>query len=74
MLPSSANLVRIILAGGYAPSTAGNPRPYGMPPFVHVLTDEDIADVTTYIRSSWGNAASAVSASEVVAQRRGVLR
>ncbi|WP_249661172.1 cytochrome c [Variovorax sp. PCZ-1] len=73
-LSSSANLVRIILAGGYAPSTAGNPRPYGMPPFVHVLTDDDIAAVTTYIRASWGNQANAVSASEVVAQRRGVLQ
>jgi mono/diheme cytochrome c family protein len=73
-LSSSANLVRIILAGGYAPSTAGNPRPYGMPPFVHVLTDEDIAAVTTYIRASWGNQANAVSASEVLTQRRGVLQ
>jgi mono/diheme cytochrome c family protein len=73
-LSSSANLVRIILAGGYAPATAGNPRPYGMPPFVHVLTDEDIAAVATYIRASWGNQANAVSASEVVAQRRGVLQ
>lgn len=73
-LSSSANLVRIILAGGYAPSTAGNPRPYGMPPFVHVLTDEDIAAVATYIRASWGNQANGVSASEVVTQRRGVLQ
>ncbi len=73
-LSSSANLVRIILAGGYAPATPGNPRPYGMPPFVHVLTDEDIAHVATYIRASWGNRANAVSASEVIAQRRGVLR
>ena len=73
-LSSSANLVRIILAGGYAPATAGNPRPYGMPPFVHVLTDDDIAAVTTFIRASWGNQANAVSGSEVVAQRRGVLQ
>lgn len=73
-LVSSANLVRIILAGGYAPATAGNPRPYGMPPFVHVLDDEDIAALATYLRSSWGHQASAVSASEVVTQRRGVLQ
>lgn len=73
-LHSSANLVRIILAGGYAPATSGNPRPYGMPPFVHVLSDEDIADVATYIRSSWGHQASAVTASQVIAQRRGVLQ
>jgi mono/diheme cytochrome c family protein len=73
-MASSANLVRIILAGGYAPSTAGNPRPYGMPPFVHMLTDEQIAAVSTYIRSAWGNQAAAVSATEVVTQRSGVLR
>jgi mono/diheme cytochrome c family protein len=71
---STANLVRIILAGGYAPSTAGNPRPYGMPPFVHVLSDEDIAAVTTYIRQAWGNQAAAVTAAEVVRHRQGLLQ
>ena len=72
-LPNSTNLVRIILAGGYAPSTAGNPRPFGMPPFVHVLGDEDIAAVTTYIRNAWGNQAASVTAADVVRQRRGVM-
>jgi mono/diheme cytochrome c family protein len=73
-MSTTANLVRIILAGGYAPSTAGNPRPFGMPPFVHVLDDEDIAAVTTYIRGSWGNQADAVSAADVVRHRKGLLR
>jgi mono/diheme cytochrome c family protein len=72
-MQTSANLVRILLAGGYAPSTAGNPRPFGMPPFVHVLTDEDIAAVTTYIRAAWGNQAGAVSATDVVRHRKGLL-
>ena len=72
-LPNTTNLVRIILAGGYAPSTAGNPRPFGMPPFVHVLGDEDIAAVTTYIRNAWGNQAASVTAADVVRQRRGVM-
>jgi mono/diheme cytochrome c family protein len=73
-LPNSTNLVRILLAGGYAPSTAGNPRPFGMPPFVHVLNDDDIAAVTTYIRNAWGNQAASVTAADVVRQRRGVLQ
>jgi mono/diheme cytochrome c family protein len=73
-LPNSTNLVRILLAGGYTPSTAGNPRPFGMPPFVHVLGDEDIAAVTTYIRNAWGNQADSVTAADVVRQRRGVLQ
>ena len=72
-LANTTNLVRIILAGGYAPSTAGNPRPFGMPPFVHVLNDEDIAAVTTYIRNAWGNQAASVTAADVVRQRRGVM-
>ena len=70
----TANLVRIILAGGYALSTAGNPRPFGMPPFVHVLNDEDIAAVTSYIRFSWGNIAEPVSAADVVRHRKGLLQ
>ena len=71
-MSNTTNLVRIILAGGYAPSTAGNPRPFGMPPFVHVLNDTDIAAVTTYIRNAWGNQAESVSATDVVRQRKGV--
>jgi mono/diheme cytochrome c family protein len=73
-LSNTTNLVRILLAGGYAPSTAGNPRPFGMPPFVHVLNDDDIAAVTTYIRNAWGNQAASVTAADVVRQRRGVMQ
>ena len=73
-MANSTNLVRIILAGGYAPSTAGNPRPFGMPPFVHVLNDTDIAAVTTYIRNAWGNQADALTAADVVQLRQGVMR
>ena len=38
-----------------------------MPRWNGVLTDEQIADVLTYIRSSWKNRASAVSISDVEA-------
>ncbi|MDP3169645.1 MAG: cytochrome c, partial [Polaromonas sp.] len=49
-MPQTANLVQIVLNGGYAPATAGNPRPFGMPPFVLELGDSDIAAVLTHIR------------------------
>ena len=65
LMPQKANLVQIVLNGGYAPATAGNPRPYGMPPFVLELNDADIADVLTHLRSSWGNQANPVSELEV---------
>lgn len=65
LMTQTVNLVQIVLNGGYAPATAGNPRPFGMPPFVLVMEDEDIAAVLTHIRNSWGNKASAVSPLEV---------
>ncbi|MBT9476217.1 cytochrome c [Polaromonas sp.] len=64
-LPQTANLVQIVLNGGYAPATQGNPRPFGMPPFVLVLSDSEVATVLTHIRSAWGNQASAVTALDV---------
>ncbi|HYC48209.1 MAG TPA: cytochrome c [Burkholderiales bacterium] len=64
-----ANVIRAVLSGGYLPATAGNPRPYGMPPFSHVLSDEEIAAVLSYIRSAWGNAAQPVSPLEVLQYR-----
>jgi mono/diheme cytochrome c family protein len=66
-----ANLIRAVLSGGYLPATQGNPRPYGMPPFSHVLGDADIAAVLSFIRSSWGNDAPPVSALEVQQYRAG---
>ena len=63
------NAIRIVLNGGFPPSTEGNPRPYGMPPFSHVLSGEDIAAVVTYIRNSWGNVAPAVGPAEVDSAR-----
>ena len=66
-----ANLIRAVLSGGYLPATAGNPRPYGMPPFSHILNDGDIAAVISYIRASWGNEATPVSTFEVQQYRTG---
>lgn len=64
-MPSGVNLVQIVLNGGYAPATAGNPRPYGMPPFVLVLGDSEIAAILTHIRGSWGNHAGEITPIEV---------
>jgi mono/diheme cytochrome c family protein len=63
------NSIRIVVNGGFAPGTTGNPRPYGMPPFAQDLSDEEIAAVVSYIRQSWGNHAPAVSPTEVANAR-----
>ncbi len=65
-LDTPANLVQTVLHGGFAPATAGNPRPFGMPPFQQTLDGPQIAAVLTYIRHAWGNAASPVSPLEVM--------
>jgi mono/diheme cytochrome c family protein len=59
------NAIRVVLNGGFAPGTAGNPRPYGMPPYGHVLGDMEVAALVSYLRASWGNDAPAVMAREV---------
>jgi mono/diheme cytochrome c family protein len=60
-----ANLVKVILDGGFAPATAGNPRPYGMPPFGQALSDTEVAAVASFVRNAWGNAAPAVTPLDV---------
>lgn len=62
---SPVNPIRIVLNGGYAPVTEGNPRPYGMPPFGSVLNDSEVAAVVSYIRTTWGNKGDLVSPVEV---------
>lgn len=61
----AANAIKAVLEGGYAPVTAANPRPYGMPPFFGRLNDADVAAVLTYVRAAWGNAAEPVSTFDV---------
>src|SRR4051795_1224421 len=63
------NAIRIVVNGGFPPSTQGNPRPYGMPPFGQDLSDQEIAAVVTFVRQSWGNHALPVSPAEVSSAR-----
>ncbi len=53
----------------FGPVTEKNPRPYGMPPFGHVLSHREIADIITFIRQSWGNQASSVVELDVLRGR-----
>ncbi|MQA38771.1 cytochrome c [Rugamonas aquatica] len=64
-MEQAVNPIRIVLNGGFAPGTEGNPRPYGMPPFGHVLNDTEVAQVVSYLRSAWGNNAPPVNGNDV---------
>ena len=72
-MQSAVNPIRMVLNGGYPPGTPRNPMPYGMPPFAQNLSDDEVAAVVTYIRSSWGNRGAAVSAREANDLRKAPL-
>jgi mono/diheme cytochrome c family protein len=66
------SLIRLVLAGSALPGTTAAPSPLGMPGFGWRLSNEEVAQLLTFIRSSWGNRASSVTAGEV-ARVRGSL-
>jgi mono/diheme cytochrome c family protein len=63
-------LLHLILAGGRAGPTPTRPSALSMPSFAWKLTDREIADVTTYVRNSWGNRSDPVSANAVASLRK----
>ncbi len=76
-LPGNANLqsanpasaIRIMLDGAETITTPRAPNTGSMPPYAK-WPDQDVADVVTYIRNAWGNAAPAATADEVAKLRR----
>ena len=64
------SLIRLVLQGSVMPQTATAPSPIGMPDFGWRLTDANVADVLTLVRSSWGNQSAAVTAQQVAKVRQ----
>ncbi len=58
-------LEHLILAGVRVGTSPSRPSPLTMPSFAWKLTDQEIADVSTFIRNSWGNRAAPISAAAV---------
>jgi glucose/arabinose dehydrogenase/mono/diheme cytochrome c family protein len=68
VLGAKPRLIKVVLQGLSQQEIDGEKYGNAMPPF-HYLSDQEIADVLTYVRNSFGNAAGAVSAVEVKATR-----
>ncbi|MEB0046058.1 MULTISPECIES: cytochrome c [unclassified Pseudomonas] len=64
------SLIHIVLKGGTLPATHTAPSTFTMPGFAGRLSDEEVAQVVSFIRSSWGNSGSPVKASTVAALRK----
>jgi mono/diheme cytochrome c family protein len=76
-LPGNANLqstdplstIRIVLDGAETITTPRAPNTGSMPGYAK-MSDQDVADVVTYVRNAWGNAAPAVTAADVAKARK----
>ena len=67
-----ASLIHIVLKGAQMPATTAAPTAYAMPAFDWRMTDKEVADVVTFVRSSWGNKGAAVTAADVAKVRKDV--
>ncbi|WP_075180920.1 cytochrome c [Pantoea sp. 1.19] len=70
--PNASSLMRVVLAGSRGVDTDTRPTAPAMPAFAGTLSDDEVADVVTFIRNSWGNAAAPVSGDDVKALRESI--
>jgi mono/diheme cytochrome c family protein len=69
VLGDKTALIRIVMEGMKTPLTIDDNEYHNIMPPHTTLSDQDIADVLTYVRHSFGNSATAVTAAEVKAIR-----
>ncbi len=67
-------LVRVVLRGALSVATNAAPTAPEMPAFEWLLNDDQVAAVLTYIRSTWGNFAPAVSGGQVRKERAALVQ
>lgn len=67
--PDPSSLINMTLNGSLRLVSSDGPVTTNMPYFRLLLNDQQIADVLTYVRSAWGNSASAISADDVAEVR-----
>ncbi|WP_348749373.1 cytochrome c [Pseudomonas rhodesiae] len=70
----ATSLINIVLNGGTLPATHSAPSTFTMPAFAWRLSDQEVADVVSFIRGSWGNQGGPVKASDVADLRKDDMR
>ncbi|WP_213779754.1 cytochrome c [Caballeronia sp. dw_276] len=66
----TTSAIHIVLSGSAMPATRTAPSALTMAPYAHVLNDQQIADVVSFIQTSWGNTGGVASASQVAKLRK----
>jgi mono/diheme cytochrome c family protein len=67
--PDPASLILLVLRGSAVPRTRAAPSALAMPGFGWRLSNTEVAQLLSFVRSSWGNRASSVSVPEVARVR-----
>jgi len=70
----ATSLISIVLRGDTMGATKTAPSTFTMPGFAWRLSDQDVADVVNFIRTSWGNQAPTVTAGDVAHLRTGEMK
>jgi alcohol dehydrogenase (quinone), cytochrome c subunit len=70
---NATSLIRLLLEGSATAKTRYEATPIKMPGFATKLTDQQIAEVLSFVRNSWGNNASPVTMRQVSLLRKAVL-
>jgi len=72
-LKNTKKIIEVILKGQFGEVTVNGKKYNTDMPAQDYLTDEQIVDVLTYIRSNWGNKYPAVTTAQVMAERKKLL-
>jgi nitrite reductase (NO-forming) len=73
-MADKARAIGIVLNGRTGPITVSGRDFNSVMPPLSQLPDDDIANILTFVRNSWGNAGEAVATSEVVTVRKSTPR
>nr|WP_235442839.1 cytochrome c [Caballeronia mineralivorans] len=68
----ATSLIHVVLSGNTLPGIRTAPSSFTMPPFGWRLSDQEVADVSNFVRSSWGNTGSVVTLEQVAKIRKSV--
>lgn len=68
----TTSLIRLLVEGGNSPDTQGGPKRQKMPSFAGKLTNSEMAQVLSFVRTTWGNNAAAVTTRDVDSVRSAI--
>jgi mono/diheme cytochrome c family protein len=66
----ATSAINIVLSGSTVPATKTAPSASTMAPYDWLLTDQDVADVVSFIQTNWGTTGSGTTSSKVTGLRK----